>query len=81
MVPASEVLAVAVAHAREFARGPRAALAAAKAAIRAAVETPGAAGLARERELFVDLFGTADQGEGMRAFLEKREPGFGGETS
>ena len=81
ILPASELLAVAVAHAREFAHGPREALAAAKAAIRAAVETPGAAGLARERELFVGLFGSADQGEGMRAFLEKREPVFGGEGS
>jgi enoyl-CoA hydratase/carnithine racemase len=26
----------------------------------------------------LDLFGTADQREGMRAFLEKREPRFGG---
>jgi enoyl-CoA hydratase/carnithine racemase len=81
IVPASEVLAVAVAHAREFAQGPRAALAAAKAAIHAAIETPGAAGLARERELFVGLFGTPDQREGMRAFLEKRDPAFGGAPS
>jgi len=81
VVPASEVLAVAVAHAREFADGPRAALAAAKAAVHAAIETPGAAGLARERELFVGLFGTPDQREGMRAFLEKRDPAFGGDPS
>jgi enoyl-CoA hydratase/carnithine racemase len=78
VLPASELLAVAAAHAREFAHGPRAALAAAKAAIRAAVETPGPTGLARERDLFVELFGTADQREGMRAFLEKRDPEFGG---
>ena len=58
VLPASEVLDVAIAHAREFARGPREALAAAKAAIRAAVETPGPAGMARERELFVELFGS-----------------------
>ena len=42
VVPASEVLALAVAHAREFAYGPRAALAAAKSAVHAAVESPGA---------------------------------------
>jgi enoyl-CoA hydratase/carnithine racemase len=77
LLPASQVLDVAVAHAREFAHGPRAALAAAKEAIRAAVETPGAVGLARERKLFVSLFGTPDQREGMRAFLEKRDPSFG----
>ncbi len=27
--------------------------------------------------LFLELFGTPDQREGMRAFLEKREPRFG----
>ena len=75
--PAGEVLASAVGAARGFARGPRSALAAAKAAIRAALETPGAAGISRERVLFLELFGTHDQREGMRAFLEKREPRFG----
>jgi enoyl-CoA hydratase/carnithine racemase len=39
---------------------------------------PGAAGLAEERAAFVALFATADQKEGMAAFLEKREPRFGG---
>ena len=33
-----------------------------------------AAGLEGERELFVDLFSTADQREGVNAFLEKRKP-------
>jgi enoyl-CoA hydratase/carnithine racemase len=32
--------------------------------------------VARERELFLALFGTSDQREGMRAFLEKRDPSF-----
>jgi len=77
VVAAEEVLETAVRDAREFARGPRQALAAAKAAIRAAAETPGEAGIRVERELFVQLFGTLDQREGMRAFLEKREPRFG----
>ncbi len=31
-------------------------------------------GLAAERELFVELFSTQDQREGVNAFLEKREP-------
>ncbi len=76
--PAGEVLDAAVRDGRGFAVGPREAIAAAKEAIRSAVEIPGAPGLARERELFVRLFETADQKEGMRAFLEKREPRFGG---
>ncbi len=78
VVPAGEVLEAAVRDARAFARGPRAALAAAKEAIRGAIRTPGPAGIARERELFVTLFGTDDQREGMRAFIEKRPPEFRG---
>ncbi len=77
VIPPEDVFAMAVQDARSFANGPRDALAAAKAAIRAAVLTPGPDGLLREGELFRDLFGTEDQREGMRAFLEKREPRFG----
>src|SRR5207249_7514765 len=35
-------------------------------------ETSGTDGMRVERDLFLDLFGTDDQREGMRAFLEKR---------
>ena len=78
VLPAEEVFDVAVRDARAFAEGPRTALAAAKRAIRAAVATPGPDGIRLERELFLELFGTDDQREGMRAFLEKRTPLFGG---
>jgi len=71
------VVPAAVEAARTLAGGPREALAAAKAAIAAAIETPGPAGIARERQLFLSLFGTDDQREGMRAFLDKRDPTFG----
>ena len=77
VIAPGEVFEEAVADARGLARGPREALAAAKSALRAAVETPGAAGIARERELFLSLFGGPDQREGMSAFLEKRQPHFG----
>ena len=79
--PADEVFDAAVRDARTFANGPRKALGAAKAAIRAAVETPGPAGIAAERALFLQLFGTPDQREGMRAFLDKRDPRFGAPAS
>jgi enoyl-CoA hydratase/carnithine racemase len=78
VLPADDVLTAAIDDARRFAQGPRSALAAAKAAIAAAVSNPGAPGILAEREAFVALFGTADQREGMAAFLEKREPRFGG---
>lgn len=81
VLPPDDVLPAATADALAFAHGPREALAAAKTAIRAAILTPGPDGLAREAQLFRDLFGTPDQREGMRAFLEKREPRFGGTTS
>ena len=76
--PAAAVFEEAVKDARTFANGPRDALAAAKRAITAAIEAPGQDGIRAERELFLDLFGTTDQREGMRAFLEKRQPRFGG---
>jgi enoyl-CoA hydratase len=53
------------------ARAPLA-VAAAKRAAREGTELPLAAGIEHERKLFAGLFGTADQREGMRAFVEKR---------
>jgi enoyl-CoA hydratase len=50
------------------------AVAAAKDAVNAAAELPLEEGLAFERDLFFGLFATADQREGMAAFLEKRPP-------
>lgn len=77
VVPAADAFPEAVETARGFANGPRQALAAAKHAIRAAIVRPGPEGIAEERRRFLELFGTADQREGMRAFLDKREPRFG----
>jgi enoyl-CoA hydratase/carnithine racemase len=68
----------AVAKARTFAAGPSMAYRAAKIALAAAADRGLLAGLEVEREAFRELFATQDQKEGMRAFLEKRDPRFGG---
>jgi enoyl-CoA hydratase len=47
-----------------------------KRAVNAAFETTLTQGVATERALFLSLFGTADQIEGMTAFVEKRKPRF-----
>jgi len=48
----------------------------AKEAVNRAFETPLGEGVRFERRLFHSLFGTADQREGMTAFLAKRKPAF-----
>jgi enoyl-CoA hydratase len=47
-----------------------------KKSVNAAFETTLTQGVATERSLFLSLFGTADQKEGMAAFVEKRKPSF-----
>ncbi len=51
----------------------------AKEAINAVYETSLQAGLAHERRLFYMLFSTADQKEGMDAFVNKRKAEWKGE--
>ena len=77
VVPAAEVLTTALVEARRFASGPTRAYAAAKRALSASGGELQA-GLEVEREVFVPLFETQDQEEGMRAFLDKRDPRFEG---
>ena len=74
VVPAEETLAAALDLAAEIAALPAGAVRAAKAAVRAVAELPLTAGIQLEGTRFRERFGTADQVEGMRAFLEKRPP-------
>jgi enoyl-CoA hydratase len=60
--------------AQEIAERAPLAIKAAKQAINLAFETNLATGLDNERDLFYGLFSSDDQKEGMKAFLEKREP-------
>ena len=48
----------------------------AKVAVNRAFETTLAEGVRAERTLFLSLFGTPDQIEGMAAFTEKRKANF-----
>jgi enoyl-CoA hydratase len=72
VVPAEATLESALALAAEIAAMPPLAVAAAKRAINEADEASLSEGLANERQAFFDLFATADQKEGMAAFVEKR---------
>jgi len=72
VVPRAELLPTALALARELAAKPPIALAAAKYALLEAADPRIEEGLAFELDLWSRLFGTEDQREGMRAFLEKR---------
>ncbi|MFC7185596.1 enoyl-CoA hydratase/isomerase family protein [Halorubrum yunnanense] len=60
----------------ELAAKPAFAMRAAKEALNAVHDGTQRGGLALERRAWSGLFGTHDQQEGMRAFLEKRDPEF-----
>jgi enoyl-CoA hydratase len=78
-VVAPEVLlAEAKKLAHEIAKASPLAARASKAAVNAAVDRQLDAGLTKEREAFYRLFDTADQKEGMKAFVDKRAPRFTG---
>jgi enoyl-CoA hydratase len=74
VVPAEDTVDRALELAVRIAAMPPLAVRAAKAAVSAAYERPLAEGLAFEQRQFFALFGSADQKEGMAAFLEKRPP-------
>jgi enoyl-CoA hydratase/carnithine racemase len=78
IVPVSELMTAARDWARKLARKPPLALRTAKMAINAAWSSSTETGLNLESSAWAMIYGTADQKEGMQAFLEKRKPVFKG---
>ncbi|MBV8929336.1 MAG: enoyl-CoA hydratase [Mycobacteriaceae bacterium] len=76
VVPADDLLSEAKAVATTISQMSRSASRMAKEAVNRAFETTLAEGLLSERRLFHSSFATADQTEGMAAFIEKRPPNF-----
>jgi len=78
VVPAGQALARASEIAAQIARRPPIAIRLIKEVALAGADAPLATGLMLERRAFESLFDTADQKEGMHAFLERRKPSFQG---
>jgi enoyl-CoA hydratase len=76
VVPAAELLDIALAAAQSIAGMSMPVAMMTKEAINRADETSLAEGIRFERRVFHALFATADQKEGMAAFLDKRPPAF-----
>lgn len=78
LFPADTLLAETEAYARQIASGASAAIGAIKQAVVQGRTLPLSEALALERNLIEPLFRTADAQEGLRAFVEKREPVYTG---
>ncbi|MBI3552814.1 MAG: enoyl-CoA hydratase/isomerase family protein [Elusimicrobia bacterium] len=78
VVPVESFLSEAKKLAHEIAAKPPIAVKAARDAINKALDVDIDTGLTFERQHFYSLFDTQDQKEGMKAFIEKREPKFVG---
>ena len=78
IVPSADLVEEAVRTGEKIASLSLPAIMMTKEAVNRAEETTLAEGLRFERRLFHALFGTADQKEGMAAFVEKRPPRFNG---
>lgn len=74
VVPQGEGLDRALALAEQASKQSPSSVAFCKRLVHSGRNTVIASGLQGERELFVDLFATEDQREGVNAFLEKRKP-------
>jgi enoyl-CoA hydratase len=77
--PADQLIPEAVKLAKQIAANSPRAVRGAKRLMQLAFNGQIASGLETEVRLFGESFGTADQREGMRAFVEKRQPLFSGE--
>jgi len=78
VVPAAELLEEALKAAAKIAAQSPVAAAMVKRAVNVAFETTLTEGVRAERALFLSLFGTPHQREGMAAFAEKRKANFAG---
>ncbi|MFN8404801.1 MAG: enoyl-CoA hydratase-related protein [Anaerolineales bacterium] len=78
VAPLSDYLNEALKLAEEIASRAPLAIRAAKRAINHSYESFLKDGLDEERQIFYNLFGTEDQKEGMKAFVEKRKPNWTG---
>lgn len=78
VVPVSDYLNDALQLAEEIASRAPLAVRAAKRAINHSYESFLKDGLSEEKQIFYNLFGTEDQKEGMKAFVEKRKPNWTG---
>jgi enoyl-CoA hydratase len=76
VVPAQDLLEEAMKAAEKIASFSLPAVMMAKESVNRALETSLAEGIRFERRLFHAMFATADQEEGMAAFIEKRTPQF-----
>ena len=76
IVAADDLLEEALAVAEKIAEKSLPSVMLAKQCVNAAFETPLAQGVREERQAFHSLFAFDDKGEGMDAFIEKRQPKF-----
>ena len=76
VVPAAELLDVALAAAQTICEFSGPSVMMAKECVNRAYEVPLAEGIQFERRMFHSLFATEDQKEGMDAFVKKRKPAF-----
>ena len=76
IVPAGKLLDEAFAAAEKIASFSQPIVMMAKETVNRAFETTLAEGIRFERRLFLAMFATEDQKEGMKAFIEKRKPEF-----